>query len=592
MAGAYSMQQRMAQASARQNLARQGAAAQQGPVNYSGTGTGSPAAQKQPVGANAPTNTPASAIRGTVPPPGSPPAGPVSPFGSGATRPPIGPSGTGASGALPPPPQSAPPLKPGAPQPMPMQAANRAFNARMSGSGNAYQTTPPPNPLLVGNAQQGPPAGNKDIGTPVNGPATNYVPTVAEQQAKSPAAGPAGLIPNTPQVGPNAPRNDAASAFLAGQQSSGPTMQQRQPQSSGYSVLGQPTQAGGAGSQDDATVQKMKEQEQQQQAAGPGASPNPSPPVGNSQYSITGAGGNTTTDANANGTGRAVAGGSTDTSQSTDSSQWKADEDKYYAGLSPLQKIQYDAGLLQTHDGTSASDHGTSGSGGTGLKDAFGDRNGTSASYGLPTPPTPGNGPGGPNISGDGQGGVNGMLNDLGSAAGGALGSAASGMADAFNKQGRQGMEDWYNNFSDLDQNNKLASSLMDPGFQDQAEAAARAGMHTDIDAETDRNLRMQANNAAAGGRMGGGGTQAAYDSANKAMASGDRQMMQDAFARKLQAGQLGSQISSDRAKQIYDILGDNRVKPAEAAAIMAQLFGDVLGGTGNAAAGIIGGSK
>lgn len=193
-------------------------------------------------------------------------------------------------------------------------------------------------------------------------------------------------------------------------------------------------------------------------------------------------------------------------------------------------------------------------------------------------------------------GAVTDKVTDLMKNAGSILGGAAGGLASGFNDQTRKDIPGAYNSrpgeFSDLEDNNQLAKNLMDPEVQAAQEKAGRDQLRSDVDYQTDRNLRMQASNAAAGGRMGGGSQQAAYDSANKTVEDGQRKLIQDAFARKLAAGQLGSQISSDRAKQIYDILGSERLKATDAAALMAQVFGDVAQGAGGAAQGLISAGK
>lgn len=170
------------------------------------------------------------------------------------------------------------------------------------------------------------------------------------------------------------------------------------------------------------------------------------------------------------------------------------------------------------------------------------------------------------------------MINQLMGGAGGALGGAASSFADAFNNKSKDGFNQWYNNFNDLNQNQQTANSLMDPNAQAASEQAQRDQLHSDVNMNEDKQLRMMGARAAGGGRMGGGGVQGVYDSGNQAMQAGDRGIAQDAFGRKLAADQAGAGIASDRAKEIYGLLNDERVKPAEIAAIMGQLFGD-LGG-------------
>lgn len=153
----------------------------------------------------------------------------------------------------------------------------------------------------------------------------------------------------------------------------------------------------------------------------------------------------------------------------------------------------------------------------------------------------------------------------------------AAGAAEEINKANRPVMDQWFGDYG-LQGNKDYAKGLLDPNVQAAAEQADKDQLRSDVDYNTDRNLRMQMSSAAGGGRMGGGSTQAAYDSANKATADGQRKLISDAFNRKLQAGQLGTQINSDAARQINAILNDQYTSPNDIMAIMAQIAPEVFG--------------
>lgn len=201
------------------------------------------------------------------------------------------------------------------------------------------------------------------------------------------------------------------------------------------------------------------------------------------------------------------------------------------------------------------------------LGDIGGDWSGNKGVGGVPTGPfNPGNMPPGPPNSSDFASWLAGLMSDPAAAA-----------AKRINESNRPVLDDWFGDYG-LGSNKEYAKSLLDPNVQAEAEKAGREQLRSDVDYNTDRNLRMQMSQAAGGGRMGGGSTQAAYDSANKATADGQRQLIKDAFQRKLQAGQLGTQINSDAARQINAILNDQYTSPNDIMAIMAQLFPEAFG--------------
>lgn len=170
-----------------------------------------------------------------------------------------------------------------------------------------------------------------------------------------------------------------------------------------------------------------------------------------------------------------------------------------------------------------------------------------------------------------------GMASDVATGIAGGLVEPAAAAADRINGRNKKSLADWFGDYG-LQGNKDYAASLLDPNVQAAAEKAGAEQLRSDVDYNTDRNLRMQMSQAAGGGRMGGGSTQAAFDSANKATADGQRQLIKDAFQRKLQAGQLGTQINSDAARQINAILNDQYTSPNDIMAIMAQVAPEVFG--------------
>ena len=160
----------------------------------------------------------------------------------------------------------------------------------------------------------------------------------------------------------------------------------------------------------------------------------------------------------------------------------------------------------------------------------------------------------------------------------------AAAAAERINQRNKKTLDGWFDTNNDgkadygLDENKAYAKGLLDPANQKAADDAAQQQLVNNVNSQTDRNLRMQMSRAAGGGRMGGGSTQAAFDSANKQIGEGTLQNVKDAFQRKMQSGQLGTQINSDAARQINAILNDQYTSPNDIMAIMAQVAPEVFG--------------
>lgn len=168
----------------------------------------------------------------------------------------------------------------------------------------------------------------------------------------------------------------------------------------------------------------------------------------------------------------------------------------------------------------------------------------------------------------------------LGQAAGslvGLLGDPLLGAARAMNRGERGVVRDYYDQFKDLDANRRFGESMLDPDVQAAQEQAAREGMRSEIDRQRDAALRMGASQASRGGRQGGGWDQGIYGEALRNTQQGERDLVMDAFKRKLSAGQLGASTLSDRANTIYDKMAPGYTSPKDLAAMMMEAFPDLV---------------
>jgi hypothetical protein len=118
---------------------------------------------------------------------------------------------------------------------------------------------------------------------------------------------------------------------------------------------------------------------------------------------------------------------------------------------------------------------------------------------------------------------------------------------------------------------------MLDPGVQAEQEAAARTSMQSEIDRQRDAALRMGGAQAARGGRQGSGWDQGIYGEALRQSQQGQRDLLMDAFKRKLSAGQLGANILSDRANTIYGAMSPGYTSPKELAAMALTAFPDLM---------------
>lgn len=180
---------------------------------------------------------------------------------------------------------------------------------------------------------------------------------------------------------------------------------------------------------------------------------------------------------------------------------------------------------------------------------------------GILNPPAPGDGP-------------------LGKAAGAIanmLGDPVIGAANAMNEGEKSAVMGYYDQFKDLNPSKWFGESMLDPGVQAAQEQAAREGMRSEIDRQRDAALRMGAAQAARGGRQSSGWDQGIYGEALRNTQQGERDLIMDAFKRRLSAGQLGSSVLSDRANTIYGAMQPGYTSPKELAAMALTAFPDLM---------------
>lgn len=157
------------------------------------------------------------------------------------------------------------------------------------------------------------------------------------------------------------------------------------------------------------------------------------------------------------------------------------------------------------------------------------------------------------------------------------LGDPLIGATNEMNKAERSNVKNYYEDFKDLDPNKTFAMGMLDPGVQAAQEDAARTSMQSEIDRQRDAALRMGGAQAARGGRQSSGWDQGIYGEALRQSQQGQRDLLMDAFKRKLSAGQLGANILSDRANTIYGAMAPGYSSPKEFAAMGLTAFPELL---------------
>lgn len=152
----------------------------------------------------------------------------------------------------------------------------------------------------------------------------------------------------------------------------------------------------------------------------------------------------------------------------------------------------------------------------------------------------------------------------------------AAAVANQFNTATKDSMNQYYNNYDLLDKNKEAGDALLDPEQQAAADKAQRDQMLADISGERDESLRMEMARANRGGRAGSGSTQGIYDSATRQAQEGSRKLAQDQFSRMMDRTKTGAGINSDVANTIYGLQQQGFTSPKEIAAMLAEMFGDL----------------
>lgn len=173
-------------------------------------------------------------------------------------------------------------------------------------------------------------------------------------------------------------------------------------------------------------------------------------------------------------------------------------------------------------------------------------------------------------ISSMNQGG-NSMLGGMGYDAGRTASAFPSGFAAGLNESGLDTLNQYYNNFSDIQGLKNQGNALMDPAQQAAADAAERATMQAGINTQRDDALRMLMAQKGRGGAMGTGASTGILNSALRAQALGEQNLAQDQYQRMLGRTQLGGNMISDYGRQKYGIMNDQYVSPGEVAAMLLQ---------------------
>lgn len=186
-----------------------------------------------------------------------------------------------------------------------------------------------------------------------------------------------------------------------------------------------------------------------------------------------------------------------------------------------------------------------------------------------------------------GGGDNRGPLGALGYDAGKAASAFPSGFASGLNDNELINLNNYYNNFSDIQGLHDQGQNLMDPAQQAAADAAERQAMQTGINSQRDDALRMLMGQRGRGGMVGSGATTGILNGALRAQALGEQNLAQDQYQRMLGRDQLGGQLISDYGRQKYGLMNDQYTSGGDVAALLLGGGKSAAGAAGSGAQGL-----